>query len=338
MLPRKKRAAPIRRARGARAPASRALAQGVGATVNRPFQQQGTRPRNVRSLMKGFDATSAVHLPLPRAVGPYAIIRTTQAASIGGVYSMFCPMLALQDGSSQMDSRWGAACGIVGVGSGANAINSTNGTSVIQMAGMASLGDSAMVTPAAMTVQVINPGALLSTSGNIYIGRSHAQLEVGGSARTWDDLGQQFVSFMSPRLCSAGKLAMRGVKVSSYPLDMSELADFRGINPYGTTPLKASYTWASNDMLRPAGFAPIVVYNPEAVPLDYLITIEWRVRFDIGNPAASGHRYQGITSDAVWDAATRAAAALGHGAVDIVEDVAEAGAEGLAAAAAISLM
>lgn len=237
-----------------------------------------------------------------------------------------------------MADRWGAACGIVGVGSGALAINSTNGASVIQMAGMSSLGDAAMVTPAALTVQVMNPNALLGTSGIVYVGRSHAQLELGGSSRTWDDAGQQFVSFMSPRLCSAGKLAMRGVKVSSYPLDMSELANFTGVNPYGTTPLKASYTWANNDLLRPAGLAPIVVYNPDAVQLDFLITIEWRVRFDIGNPAASAHRYQGVTSDAVWDAATRASAALGHGVVDIVEDVAEAGAEGLAAAAAISMM
>jgi len=183
-----------------------------------------------------------------------------------------------------------------------------------------------MVAPAAVTVQVMNPQALLGTTGITYMGRSSAQYDLAGSTRTWNELGAEFVQFMAPRLCSAGKLAMRGVTMSSYPLDMNELADFRRVTPFSAHPQPMTWNVTnSTNNIKPAGWCPLVVYNPDAIGLQFLVTMEWRVRFDPSNPAAGSHRFHGTATDQTWDTMVKLAAAAGHGVMDIAERVAENG-------------
>jgi len=59
--------------------------------------------------------------------------------------------------------------------------------------------------------------------------------------------------------------------------------------------------------------------------LDYLITIEWRVRFDISNPAVASHVNHGYTPDSTWSSLVKSASDKAHGMCDIVEKVANAG-------------
>jgi hypothetical protein len=175
----------------------------------------------------------------------------------------------------------------------------------------------------------MNPEALQTTAGIVYVGRSSAQYDLQNSIRTWDEFGMEFIQFVVPCLCSVGKLALRGVQVSSYPLDMSELSDFRGLAAYShySAGTGGRYTWnGALSEMRPAGFAPVVVYNPNQVALQYLVTIEWRVRFDPSNPAAGSHTYHGTAPDSLWDEVTSTAAAMGHGVEDIAEVVAAGGA------------
>jgi hypothetical protein len=238
------------------------------------------------------------------------------------------------DDAAAVGTRWLAACG-VGSSAAGSPINDPGASILRPMSGLDSLYMAAMISPAAITVQVMNPNALQTTSGICYLGRSTAQYELAGTTRTWDNLGNEFVQFMAPRLCSAGKLALRGVTIDSYPLDMSEVSDFRGIRPFsalGTLP-----TWNS-ESIRPAAFAPIVCYNPNNVELQYLVTMEWRVRFDPSNPAAGSHSYHGTAPDSTWDSVTRRAASLGHGAMDIAEKVAEVGTAGIGALEAGAIM
>jgi hypothetical protein len=270
-----------------------------------------------------------MHLPLPRAVGNYQVIRTTQVVDLAQIatttgtpiskFLFFAPIESQSFGATT-DERWISSCGIAGVGASVGGINAAYG---IPMDGIDALGLAATLVPSALTVQVMNPGALQSESGIAYIGRSSAQYDLAGSARTWDQLGNQFVQFMAPRLCAAGKLVLRGVKVSSYPLDMSALSSFRPIrgyvNAYGAGGV---FNWTS-DVIKPQGFAPIVIYNPNSIALQILVTMEWRVRFDPENPASSSHTYHGTATDAAWAGAVNALSSAGHGVVDIVEDMAE---------------
>jgi hypothetical protein len=252
-------------------------------------------------------------------------LKTTQLIQTSSQVAFFGTFMSEATSTSQ--DQWIAMCGVGEALTGP--INTTAGTFAYPMVGMDSFEYAATVAPAAVTIQIMNPQALQNTSGIAYIGRSTAQYELGGSLRTWDTLGNEFVQFMAPRLCSAGKLALRGVKVSSYPLDMNELSDFRGVRPYadafGAGGGTKTFNWTSQK-IRPAGFAPLVIYNPDGIGLQVLVTIEWRVRFDPGNVAAGTHQQYPTTPDAVWNKVTSAMSSAGHGVVDIAEDTAEIGA------------
>lgn len=301
--------------RAARKPVARAQMQGAGAAPRRAF---GSTPGRT---LRVFDATSPQHLALPRATGPYTVVRTSAIVSTNAAFGFACAfgdMNAASVGALEAPT-WSKTCWIEDALTGA--INTTNGTTRQVFPGIDALGPGCSLVPAALTMQVMCPTALTSASGIVYIGRSHAQYDLGGSTRTWADMGQNFVSFMAPRLCSAGKLALRGVKVSSYPLDMSDLADFRAYDAVSA----GTFTWDNNQRMYPAGLAPLVIYNPNNVQLQLIITMEWRVRFDMENPAASTHVTHPPASDSLWSKLSAEAHAMGHGVVDIAEDTAVLG-------------
>jgi len=126
---------------------------------------------------------------------------------------------------------------------------------------------------------------------------------------------------------TAGKLTLRGVQGDSYPLNMAKVSEFTpmDVRSDGTVTYNGSNSYYSG------GWAPIVIinngYNLATTPLtlQFLITIEWRVRFDIGNPAVASHSYHGVASDSDWGKMIEAAASKAHGMLDIVERVANVG-------------
>jgi hypothetical protein len=211
----------------------------------------------------------------------------------------------------------------------AAAINGANNTQLfaVDFPGVSLLGSTLTATPAAISVQVMNPTSLMSAGGLFYGAVCHTQLKLGGRVETWNDFVSEFLSYMRPRLMSGGKLALRGVHADSYPLNMATLADFTAISA-SASGTNASWT---SDAFGPSGFAPVVFVNDsgtplaDPLPLNYLVTVEWRVRFDIGNPAVASHRHHGITSDNAWDTMVRTASSLGNGIRDIADVVASAG-------------
>jgi hypothetical protein len=211
----------------------------------------------------------------------------------------------------------------------AAAINGATNTQLytVDFPGVSLLGSTLTAVPAAISVQVMNPSSLLNAGGLFYGAVCHTQLKLGGRVETWNDFRTEFLSYMRPRLMSGGKLALRGVHADSYPLNMATLADFTAIST-STNGSLASWT---TDAFGPSGFAPIVFVNDsgaelvDPLPLNYLVTVEWRVRFDIGNPAVASHRHHGITSDNMWDSMVRTASSLGNGIKDIADVVASAG-------------
>lgn len=182
------------------------------------------------------------------------------------------------------------------------------------------LGDSATLVPSALSVQIMCPTALQTASGIIYAGVMNTQAQLGGRSETWDSYMNKFVQFQSPRLLAASKLALRGVQISSYPLNMAEVSKFTSLDKAGDY----DFAW-SQDWYESTGWAPIIIYNPQGATLELLITVEYRVRFDLDHPASASHKHHPIASDGVWDKMVRQASSLGHGVMDIADVVANAG-------------
>lgn len=310
----------------------RGIKQGVGMVVRKPFSngkcrngKPGNRPRNMKAALC---ALNNIHLPLPRAVGSYTVAKTTTIIDSDKEVMLFGCFKGNR--ADHTETTW---VNIVAVGSNfaGEPINEANNAGLYPDLALGSSGFSeCRLVPAAITVQVMCPKNLQSADGITYIGRTKQVLDLMGDVRTWRTLAQELVSFSAPRLCSAGKLALRGVKVDAIPYNMSILADFspRGIIA-GTPPSTVPYdkTWSSTGTFdgQFEGFAPIFCYNKDSVQLQYLITVEWRVRFDPGNPAYAGHTYHPVASDTIWNDTIRGLEAEGHGVHDMAEGIADFG-------------
>lgn len=311
--------------RPSRRNATMALAQGAAAVPRKNFGGSvGTG--NLRLLIKMLDARLPKTLGLPRAVGSYTVIRTTKLHRSDAAFVMFAPFHNLNEGNFY---NW---CGVEDVDA-TLAVNATSNARAINIP-LAELAGATEVVPAALTVQVMNPASLQTASGVFAMGRVTTPFNYGGSTDKWNDLRARFISFFSPRLLTGGKLALRGVKCDAYPLDMSEYANFQPVSEY-----TGVFTW-SNDAVRACALSPIVFVQSNAFPqvIEFLVTIEWRVRFDPGNPAVASHTYHNTTSDALWNGVCRAMSAAGHGVTEIAEDVLEAGALAAGAGRALAML
>nr|BAU51723.1 capsid protein [Heterocapsa circularisquama RNA virus 01] len=295
---------------GPRNNAAMVLAQGAGSVPGMPF---GSWPS--RSTMRAWDAFHPEHLPLPRSVGPYCVVRTSSLITSSDKVMLFAPMVG------------GAGCWLTACAMGSRteggAINGFENTNVytVPFPGIATTGSGITVVPAALSVQVMNPNPLMSTTGIFGGTVSHTQLNLAGRTETWNDFSMEVISFMRPRLMSAGKLALRGVQGDSYPLNMSALSNFNCL----TDVAEGKLSWTDSSGHYPAGLAPIVFVNEAKQTMNYLVSVEWRVRFDIGNPAVAAQRHHGITPEWKWDDMIKTAIARGHGIMDIAERVANAG-------------
>lgn len=264
-----------------------------------------------------------MHLALPRAVGPYTTIRatkrvsTTAAANIIGTF---------QQGGT------GANAGYISHGNWSNwlIVSSVDASlpinnalnALVGVVDLQGLGDAATLVPSAVTVQVMCPTSLQTASGIVYAGVMSTQTVIAGRAETWTDYMNKFVQFQSPRLLAASKLALRGVQINSYPLNMSQISNFTTLRNEPTSDALATY---NGNQPETTGWAPIVIYNPGGATLELLITVEYRVRFDLDNPASASHTHHPIAPDSAWDQLTRKAVALGNGVMDIADVVANTG-------------
>lgn len=302
--------------RATRTRGDRVLAQGVGSVPRNAF---GSRRGNSLSC---WDAKLPHHLALPRAVGPYLTIRTTRRLASTDDCFVFGAMRETNNGADQ--GWWSDTC----------AWSSVNSTVGITSAGnskrwympLSGAADGMTLVPSAVSVQVLNPNALQTTSGIIYAGVMNTQCRLLGRTETWEEYWDRFVEFQNPRLLSAAKLALRGVQINSFPLSMSQISEFTQLDYTGT-----DATMTMSGVPETVGWAPIMVYNPQGVNLEYLVTTEWRVRFDLANPASAGHVHHPIASDGTWNKLMTQASSLGNGVRDIADVIASVGqaAEGL---------
>ncbi len=307
-----------RKVAGRRSNAQQVLAAGVGKAVTKAFGNTGFSVR-------GWDAFHPSHLPLPRPVAPYTVVRTTVLVKNANLVNIF--------GTSQFDlsnagattaaSKWTPVIGFSSVNPG-NPISGAGNAQIYKTPDPGFLGGNVTCVPSAMSVQCMNPEALQTASGIIAGAVSNTQLNFRDTVTTWQSFADNFVSFQRPRLMAASKLALRGVQGDSYPMNMNKVSEFAGLAPNYLN--DQIITWNDNSGLNMTGWAPIVFINQSGKDLNYLVTVEWRVRFDMFNPAVSSHTSHGHTSDATWESMIQRHVSLGHGMMDIAERVANFGA------------
>lgn len=309
-LPKKKKGEKTKKQKGRsvgmRANGDQVLAQSTGQSVKRAFGS-----KNGKSLAC-WDAKTLAHLPLPRPVGPYTTVRYTTVINTAASDIMFGTFK-----DDRGSGSWHDICAVSAVDSSNNisaASNTRYWNLPMDPTDLGALGTTGV--PSALSVQIMNPEALQTTTGILYAGVMNTQAAIEGRDELWSTYFNRFVAFMAPRLMSAGKLALRGVNINSYPLSMNQVSEFTRLktasNPNGVGTMNASSA-------APCGWAPILVHNPSRVELVYLVTMEWRIRFDLTNPASAGHVLHPLATDHQWGALMKGAAALGHGVLDLAD-------------------
>lgn len=175
--------------------------------------------------------------------------------------------------------------------------------------------------PAACTIQIMNGEAIQTSSGMVEISRLTYIPDLVATSDTWEDYTSAAMALNPPRLCSAAKLALRGVTTDLLPYNMSTLSNFtRSDRAHGSNVVNLGTIGLDFE-----GFAPCLVRNPDKVQLTYLVTVEYRVRFDPSNPACASHIHHHAVPEGVWDHLVSAMSNEGHGIVDIADVVAETG-------------
>jgi hypothetical protein len=299
---------------GMRARATAVLAPGAGATVKKPFGSNGVA-KGARALIRALNARIPIEPGLPRPVGPYTVVTTTTLESLTSRFVIIAPVMRKEENGM----HWMASCGMRAIDMAA-AVNGTNNTSTLPIPAPVELNSAAECVPSAISIQVMNGNALQTTSGMIAIGRVNQQLHLSEETASWEELGARFISYYSPRLCAAPKLALRGVRCSAYPLNMDEYASFARIKAnHGVFSMGEGFTCGA--------FSPICIFQTQtpAIELSVMVHIKWRVRFDPLNPATASHTFHPHTPDGVWATAVKACSEAGHGVEDIAESIANAG-------------
>jgi hypothetical protein len=295
----------------------RSWIQATGVLPAKPFgATKSHKPQNSRHRFyrDGLNAKLPQHLGLPRPVGNYTVVRTTAIHTSSAKFALFAPF---QDRVGT-EPKWLNMCGITDVNA-ANAVNLGGNTNVLEIpfpGGTPTAGMNALsVVPSAMTVQVINGTAVSASNGVFLMGRSNQQWAIGSSTDTYNDQISRFISYFSPRMLSGGRLALRSVISHGYPLDMGEYSEFAPIKLRPASPA----TWSDLNMV-PSALSPIIfVQEGEPADVTFLITMEWRVRFDPSNPAVSSHTYHPPLPDEEWGAIIKRAQSMGAGVEDVVE-------------------
>lgn len=309
----------------------RGVRQGMFQVTNRAFGSP--KPKN-SGMPKTLCAMSGRHVSLPRAVGSYTVTKTTTPVTSRGKLMLFGCMTGVRE---NYDTGYGWLDAICAepLGDGNYAINadasSTQGTVLHKNRMLAAGGyDHARMVPSAVSVQITCPAPISGAVGAVTIGRAKNVLKLCGNTRKWVTLADELTGLCSPRVCSASKLAFRGVKVDAIPYNMNVLSDFE---PRGIIKSNGPFTWdLGTSATVPkfdgdfAGFSPIFVHNPNQAELNVLVTIEWRVRFDPSNPACAGHSYHPVTTDHEWNNLIRnMETRQGTGVLDISSDIADNG-------------
>lgn len=286
------------------------------ANVRRRRGINGGAAQAQHMVKHGLNAFSTVHLPLPVATGSYHTIRTVRTINSTAFLTLLCPVR-----TEHGDWRTATAY------SYANAADLLNAATVLQWAGEnpfpGATGNDVECVPASFSVQATCTQPLLSAAGVTYIGRMKTGYNSPAPTdnRTSKNLADALLSYAPFRMVANAELVQKPKQVNAIPTNPTELAEFTPVidDSDGTV------NWAITNYGF-AGFAPIVIYNPNGAALQLNVCTEWRVRLDPFNPMHASGKTHPPAPQPVWNAIMQAAESAGHG----VEELAGVAAGGYA--------
>lgn len=316
-----------------RARADRVLAQGTGRVAAHPFGSMSI-PRSLGLHPKCWDAFCTAHAPLPRSVGPYTVVRTsflTATSAKCGLIGTFKRRQTVLGavGSSISPEGWSNCVMVTEEATTAIGSTPSSGFHYSPFPGGGTNVNRTQTTftccPAAISVQIIGPTAINDANGQLCAAVVPARMDLTDDTRTWQEIQTDITSYFRPRLLSAGKLTLRGVQMDSHPLSMADVSTFEPLIHNPPNPNSPEVVNWDINAPYPCGWAPMAFVNPSGADIQLLIGVEWRVRFDVGNPAVASHQHHGVSSDVGWDQQIRRATEALPGVIDIVEKVANTG-------------
>lgn len=334
--------------------APRPVAQATGSTARRAFGSSQI-PRSLPGDC--WNAFNSAHAALPRSVGPYTVVRTSRLITSTSPLIVFGTYAALHRPvpTATQIGDYGAKSwtNIVGAqftesltaGTKLNFDTAQIGFEDVTdflnipppVSYNSTLTHNSMATmcPAAISVQMLNPEQFMNAEGQMAAAVCPVRIDLSNTTTTWKAVSDQIVSYMRPRMLSGGKLVFKGVQMDSHPLSMSDVSDFRHSVEFPNDVIQATYgTSGTNPVpVHPEGWAPMVYYNgynaakepADRKSMSFLVCVEWRVRFDLANPAVASHTHHGVSDDYAWDRHIRRATNALPGVIDIVEKVASTG-------------
>lgn len=284
----------------------------------------GPKPKKSNFKLDGFNAfNDKMHIPLPLSTGKYIVVRTMATFNSNEAIGLFGTNTIVRGDNgtatggdwTNVVARFTGVSDVIGQGVWTERSTAPLGSD-------SGLGGMAELTPAAFSVRVINPNALQTTSGSVYVGRCTSALHTPASTdgRTGTTLMNQLLAYKAPAQMSASQLAMRPIRIDAVPTDLSTLSKFTNLSAVPDN--RPGVQWNDNATVNCnsfEGFAPIFVYNPSGVSLNYQVAIEWRLRVDPLNPMGASAKSQGYTPPNVWNDLIKGMESLGHGVVDAIE-------------------
>lgn len=238
-----------------------------------------------------LNARHGAHLPLPRAVGPYAVIRRTHTIAMTQRFGLFGPMKAVD---SFGVPNWTTCIGVLDLQ--ADSTIGTNGNAVLR-SWLAGNLIGAEAVPAAFTVRVLCSAPYNTAAGIVYIGQCKQKIHLGSyTATTWTQLAQNLVAFAGTTGVPVPSLLTHPRQVHAVPGDLATMTDFEPLMSGG----EGAVTISSQFSHEFAGLLPIYVYNPNTASLQLEITTEWRMRFPQDSPMQTAMQLHPPSSERTW--------------------------------------
>jgi len=262
--------------------------------------------KRTRNFRLAFNALSNAHIPLPRQTGPYSVFSMSKVITTTDVVGIFGFFKVRQSGAGAAIAGDAPSitnvCAVTSVASGTAVGAASNARSWgVDFSG---LGVATTISPYAYTVQINCGTAIGSATGLVSFVQNMSELQLGGTARTWDTFAQQMQSGARMRTCSAGEIAWRGKMSHGVPIDPSDMEAFYGHIHHSDS----TFTWNEGgdgnwtNHICPMATSQLVVYNPSGATLTYTITLQYRLRYDISDPSYSTHTTHAASTDGEWAA------------------------------------
>lgn len=264
----KKQSRPQRKAAVERSAASPSAALVTAAAMSVP---------SMKAMSLACDATNAIHVPPPIPMGPYTVVKGRTLIQIAtntfGQRSamLFSPHTAAVTG--QRDLCLTPVIGTFGVGINVPTVNDTfyADSAVTPYAASLPLNNAnAQLHSLTVTVTCLSNGN--TAEGQVFVGSINQRINRGRFGY-WNDVADALIARSEMKPLSAQHISANPLKVSSYPVDISDWCSQVPLVTSSAVPAEM----VSMDSLSQIA----LVFMPTVAAVSYSITVqtEWRINF-----------------------------------------------------------